>query len=563
MRKNWWKEAVVYEIYPRSFNDSNGDGIGDIPGIIEKVDYLDRLGIDVVWLAPVYKSPNIDNGYDISDYRTIMDDFGTMDDWEKLLEELHRRDIKLVMDLVVNHTSDQHHWFLESRKYEDGQHGDYYIWLDGEKGRPPNNWESNFGGSAWEFDDEREEYYLHLFDKHQPDLNWENEDVREEVYELMTWWLEKGVDGFRMDVINLISKDTDFPDGDGEDRTTPVGSEHYVDGPKIHDYLQEMNTRVLSPYQAMTVGEMPFVTVEEGIKYTAEEREEIDMVYPFEHIQVDVPEEGQWQGIKDWQLSDLKQIITKWQRGLQEEGGWQAVYLNNHDQPRAVSRFGDDGQYWKESAKMLATLLLTLRGTPYLYQGEEIGMTNFPFSSPEEVQDVETLNKFAEQKEEGRIDEFEDMKDIIRYRSRDNARSPMQWNESRHAGFSDKKPWFKINPNYPAVNVENQLEDSDSIFNYYRELIKLRKENLALVYGDYKLILPDDEQVYAYIRSWKDRSILISLNFSAQEIEVDYPPEIKNSSGEMIMGNYDKENIRSEKEYLHPYEARLYRLDLK
>ena len=562
MKQQWWKEAVAYEIYPRSFNDSNGDGIGDLQGIIEKIDYLDQLGIDVVWLGPVYQSPNADNGYDISDYKAIMDEFGTLADWEELLDELHNRDMKLIMDLVVNHTSDEHQWFVESRSNKDNQYRDYYIWRPGEEGNPPNNWESNFGGSAWQYDEQTGEYYLHLFHEKQPDLNWENPDLRTEIYEMMNWWLDKGIDGFRMDVINFISKEPGLPDDKDNEGELPTGANYYVDGPQVHDYLQEMNQEVLSNYDILTVGEMPFVDVDEGVKYVSSDRDELNMLFHFEHMLVDTPEGGRWSGTGEWQLTDLKEIITKWQVEMQEQNGWNSLYLNNHDQPRAVSRFANDEEYRVESAKMLATLLLTLRGTPYLYQGEEIGMTNFPFQSLEQVQDVDTLNKFKEEKRKGNIDNFADAKEIIRTWSRDNSRTPMQWDNSNQAGFTDGEPWIDVNPNYKEINVADNLANPNSIFHYYQDLINLRKSEDVLVYGDYRLLLEDNQSIYSYLRVLEDQKVLVMLNFSAEQTKFELPQDIDFSEQELLISNYEVASACDIKRIdLKPYEARVYKLN--
>ncbi len=557
MTQQWWKEAVVYQIYPRSFNDSNGDGIGDLQGIIEKVDYLDRLGIDVVWLNPVYESPNDDNGYDISNYRAIMDELGTMADWEELLATLHDHDIKLIMDLVVNHTSDEHKWFIESRQSKDNPYRDYYIWRPGQNGNPPNNWGSFFDDTAWDYDEQTGEYYLHLFSKKQPDLNWKNPQVREEVYELMTWWLDKGIDGFRMDVINLISKPEGLPDG--KEGAGVNGCEHFVDGPRVHEYLQEMNRKVLSNYDVMAVGETPGVTAEEGAKYVAEDRNELNMVFQFEHVDIDIGPDGKWGVIGDWQLTDLKEILSKWQYEMQENGGWNSLYLNNHDQPRMVSRFGDDGEYRVESAKMLATLLHTLQGTPYIYQGEEIGMTNVPFQDIEEVDDIETVNNFTAIKESA--GSYEAAMEVVRYRSRDHARTPVQWDDSQHAGFTSGEPWLEVNPNHTDINVEAALADDNSVFYYYQQLIELRKKHDIIVYGDYELLLPEDEQIYAYTRSLNDEQLLIVLNFSADKPKFVLPESIDFTAKELLISNYEVAEQNSIEEIeLEPYEARVYKL---
>jgi oligo-1,6-glucosidase len=538
--------------------DSDGDGIGDLRGIISKVDYLRELGVDVVWLSPVYKSPNCDNGYDISDYRDIMDEFGTMQDWEELLDALHQRGMKLVMDLVVNHTSDEHPWFVESRSSKNSPYRDYYIWRPGKDGREPNNWESLFSGSAWEYDEQTGEYYLHLFSKKQPDLNWENPAVREEVYDLMTFWLDKGVDGFRMDVINFISKDPALPDAPNPNgRRYAPGDRYFINGPRIHEYLHEMYERVLSRYDVMTVGEMPGVTPEEAVLYTGADRGELNMVFQFDHMGLDSGPGGKWD-LKPWSLADLKQTMSRWQRALADVG-WNSLYLNNHDQPRMVSRFGNDGEYRVESAKMLATFLHMLQGTPYVYQGEEIGMTNVRFESIEDYRDVETLNMYREAMAEGK--DPEQVMAAIWAKGRDNARTPMQWNDSPNAGFTTGQPWIKVNPNYKEINVEAALRDPNSIFYYYQKLIRLRKTNPIIVYGRYDLILEDHPEIYAYTRTLGDEMLLVILNFFAGTPVFELPADISFTSHELVINNYEvdpDEDIR--KIQLRPYEARVYRL---
>lgn len=559
MKREWWKEAVVYQIYPRSFNDTNGDGIGDLAGIIQRADYLEKLGVDVVWLNPVYQSPNDDNGYDISNYRAIMDEFGSLEDWEELLAALHKRDIKLIMDLVVNHTSDEHEWFIKSKSSKDSPYRDYYYWRSGQNGSPPNNWGSFFDDTAWDYDPGTEEYYLHLFSKKQPDLNWKNPQVRQEVYEMMKWWLEKGIDGFRMDVINLISKVDGLPDGEGEHGPGITGFENFANGPRVHEYLKEMNEEVLSDYDIMTVGETPGVSPSQGAEYVAQDRDELDMVFQFEHMNVDVGPAGQWGEIGAWQLRELKEIMSKWQVKMEEEGGWNSQYLNNHDQPRMVSRFGDDGEYRVQSAKMLATFLHTLKGTPYIYQGEEIGMTNCPFQSIDEVDDIETVNNFAAIKES--VGGYEEAMEVVRYRSRDHARTPMQWNDSPKAGFTEGEPWLKINPNYTEINVQAALEDKDSIFYYYQDLIELRSEYPVFVYGEYQLLLEEDQDIYAYRRSLADEELLVILNFFANEPKFRLPAEIEYDTQELLISNYSvEEDTNIEEIKLRPYEARVYRL---
>ncbi len=562
MKKTWWKESVVYQIYPRSFADSNGDGIGDLRGIISKLDYLKDLGVNVVWLSPVYRSPNDDNGYDISDYRDIMPEFGALADWEELLTEMHRRGIKLVMDLVVNHTSDEHPWFIEARKSRDNPYRDYYIWRPARDGREPNNWQSFFSGSAWQYDAPTGEYYLHLFSRKQPDLNWENPRVRAEIYDMMHWWLKKGVDGFRMDVINMISKAPGLPDApvtSGE--RYQFGGRYFVNGPRLLEYLDEMKRTVLSHYDVLTVGETPLVSTAHAIDITNEETGHLNMLFQFEHMDLDA-EPGAASSrasIRPWRLLDLKQVMTRWQKDL-EGHGWNSLYLSNHDQPRAVSRFGNDGRYRVESAKLLATFLHTLQGTPYVYQGEEIGMTNVAFESIEDYRDIETCNMYREYVEERGYDP-QAVLATIHAKSRDNARTPVQWDAGAQAGFTSGTPWIKVNPNYRTINVAQALADPDSILHYYRRLIQLRKENPIIVYGRYELILDADEQVYAYTRTLPDDRLLVILNFSADTPVFALPGHIGFSAHDLLIANYPVEpsdDIRLLT--LRPYEARVYRL---
>jgi len=551
--REWWKEAVVYQVYPRSFNDSDGDGIGDIPGIVEKVDYLDELGVDVVWLNPVYESPMADNGYDIADYRSIHPEFGTMDDWERLLEELHDRDMRLIMDLVVNHTSDEHEWFVNSQE-GDERYDDYYHWRSGDpEGDVPNNWDSFFGGSAWSYDDERGEYYLHLFDEKQPDLNWRNEAVRDEIFEMMNWWLEKGIDGFRMDVVNLISKTEGLPDGDENGGLT--GEEHFVDGPNIERYFEEMYERTLEGRDVMTVGEMINVDAERATEYVGSEG--FSMLIHFEHMGVDTGDGGKWT-VDDLDLHELKRIITDWQEQLAGDG-WNCLYLSNHDQPRAVSRFGDDGEYRRESAKMLATFLFTLQGTPFVFQGQEIGMTNADWER-EEIRDVEAANHVDIALDEW-ADSYEGVRHQIEARSRDNARTPMQWSADENAGFSTGEPWIKVNERHDEINVEAAREDDDSIWHYYRELIDLRAERDIFVYGDYELLLPDHAEVFAYRRTLGDEELLVVCNFFDGEPELDLAAFAGDREADLLVGNYDvDETDLAEPIQLRPYEARVYDL---
>ncbi|RLL46954.1 alpha-glucosidase [Oceanobacillus piezotolerans] len=551
----WWKESVVYQIYPRSFKDSNGDGIGDIKGIIEKLDYLKDLGVDVIWLSPIYPSPNDDNGYDISDYQDIMEEFGTIRDWEKLLDEIHGRGMKLVMDLVVNHSSDEHEWFQESRKSKDNPYRDYYIWHQGKDGKEPNNWKSNFSGSAWQYDEETQEYYLHLFSKKQPDLNWENPKLRREVYNMMMWWLDKGIDGFRMDVINFISKVPGLPDAPNpEGKKYVSGSKYYRNGPRIHEFLQEMNREVLSKYDVMTVGEMPSVDVEEAKKYTNEARNELNMVFQFEHMGLDNGEGGKW-NLKPLDLRDLKENLTKWQTGLHGVG-WNSLYWNNHDQPRIVSRFGNDKEYRVESAKMLATCLHMMQGTPYIYQGEEIGMTNVRFDSIDDYKDIETLNIYKEKMEEGQ-DPTQIMESIYA-KGRDNGRTPFQWDATKNAGFTTGEPWIKVNDNYPEINAEQAVADPESIYHYYRELIALRKTHPIIVYGDYTLLLPEHEEIFAYVRAYEGEKLLVVTNFSQDNVEFQLPDDADFTAKELLIGNYSVSEGDIRRFTMKPFEARVY-----
>jgi oligo-1,6-glucosidase len=559
MKRYWWKEGVVYQIYPRSFYDSNGDGIGDLRGIIQKLDYIEKLGVNIIWLTPVYTSPNDDNGYDISNYQDIMDEFGTMSDWEELLEKLHQRGIKLIMDLVVNHSSDEHAWFLESRSSKDNPYRDYYIWRKGKDGKAPNNWASIFEGSAWEYDEITEEYYLHLFSKKQPDLNWENKAVRREVYNMMIWWLEKGIDGFRMDVINLLSKVLGLPNVETDQEGPVPAMQYFANGPKIHEYLQEMNREVLSKYEIMTVGETPYVNLEHGYLYSGEDRQELNMIFQFEHMGIDQGAEGFW-SVCEWKLPDLKQIMSRWQTELHGKA-WNSLYLNNHDMPRMVSRFGNDQAYRVESAKMLGTLIHTLQGTPYIYQGEEIGLTNVQFDDLNEYDDVWAFNFYREALKKGKSKE--DIMKIIHYKARDNARTPIPWDASEHGGFTTGTPWLKLNPNYKDINVKKALKEENSVFYYYQRLVKLRKEHLVIVYGDYRLLLEDDEHIWAYLRTLDHDGLLVVLNFFEDEVDFGLPKEVQYKEADLLISNYDVHNPENiEQIHLRPYEARVYKLQL-
>lgn len=551
MEKRWWKESVVYQIYPRSFCDSNGDGIGDLNGITGKLDYLKELGIDVIWLSPVYKSPNDDNGYDISDYQAIMDEFGTMEDFDRMLATAHKKGIKIMMDLVVNHTSDEHKWFIESRKSTDNPYRDYYIWRPAkEDGSLPNNWGSCFSGPAWEYDKTTDMYFLHLFSKKQPDLNWDNPAVRQDVFDMMNWWLKKGVDGFRMDVISLISKEPGLPDkepGINGYATFNVSA----NGPHVHEYLQEMRQKALNNADTITVGECSGVTLEEAKKYARSDEKELNMVFQFEHMDVDSDEKaGKWTTRK-MDLRNLKKILTRWQKGLQDIA-WNSLYWENHDQPRSVSRFGNDSDEYREiSAKMLATCIHMMQGTPYVYQGEELGMTNCPFNTLDNFRDLESINAFHELTEQGKMTE-EDMMAAIGYKGRDNARTPMQWDDSAYAGFSTATPWIMVNPNYTKINAKDQVNREDSVFKYYQKLIKLRHESELIVYGTYDLILDDDKDIYAYIRTLGDEKLIVYCNFSENTREVELPEEFTN--GKVLISNYIDAKV-NHKITLRPYEA--------
>ena len=551
MEKRWWKESVVYQIYPRSFCDSNGDGIGDLNGITGKLDYLKELGIDVIWLSPVYKSPNDDNGYDISDYQAIMNEFGTMEDFDRMLATAHEKGIKIMMDLVVNHTSDEHKWFIESRKSTDNPYRDYYIWRPAkEDGSLPNNWGSCFSGPAWEYDKTTDMYFLHLFSKKQPDLNWDNPAVRQDVFDMMNWWLKKGVDGFRMDVISLISKEPGLPDkepGINGYATFNVSA----NGPHVHEYLQEMRQKALNNADTITVGECSGVTLEEAKKYARSDEKELNMVFQFEHMDVDSDEKaGKWTTRK-MDLRNLKKILTRWQKGLQDIA-WNSLYWENHDQPRSVSRFGNDSDEYREiSAKMLATCIHMMQGTPYVYQGEELGMTNCPFNTLDNFRDLESINAFHELTEQGKMTE-EDMMAAIGYKGRDNARTPMQWDDSAYAGFSTANPWIMVNPNYTKINAKDQVNREDSVFKYYQKLIKLRHESELIVYGTYDLILDDDKDIYAYIRTLGDEKLIVYCNFSENTREVELPEEFTN--GKVLISNYIDAKV-NHKITLRPYEA--------
>ncbi len=551
MEKKWWKESVIYQIYPRSFNDSNGDGIGDLRGIIEKVDYLHDLGVDIIWLSPVFSSPNDDNGYDIADYRNIMTEFGTMNDLDELLKTLHDKGMKLLMDLVVNHTSDEHDWFEKSRASKDNPYRDYYFWKPGKDGGPPNNWKSFFGGSAWELDEKTGEYYLHLFTKKQPDLNWENPKVKEEVFDVVKFWLDKGVDGFRMDVIPLISKRLEFADADFSNFNKAI-EEVYSNGPRVHEFLQDLYTQVLSKYDMMTVGEGPGITKEVANLYVGKDRGELSMIFHFGHMFMDHGDEGKFDTVKEVTLTDFKKVFREWDEAIGEDG-WINIFLDNHDFPRAVSRWGNDKKYRIPSAKLLANLILTMRGTPCIYQGSEIGMTNVAFDNIEDYRDVETHNFYKEWIEKGKShDEF--MK-ILHIQGRDNVRTPIQWDDTEHAGFTTGTPWLKVNPNYNNINVKSALEKKNSIYYHYQKMLLYRKEHPTLIFGAFQEVGQDHQDLFSYYRYDENGLYFIIHNMSEKAYEIPKMSDLKEL--QLDISNY---KVKPEdKLTLKPWESRIYR----
>ncbi|HHQ5231885.1 TPA: glycoside hydrolase family 13 protein [Staphylococcus aureus] len=543
MNKQWWKEAVAYQVYPRSFNDSNHDGIGDLPGMIDKLDYLKDLGIDVIWLSPMFKSPNDDNGYDISDYQEIMDEFGTMEDFDRLLKGVHDRGMKLILDLVVNHTSDEHPWFIESKSSKDNPKRDWYIWQDPKPdGSEPNNWESIFNGSTWEYDANTEQYYFHLFSKKQPDLNWGNPEVRDAVFEMMNWWFDKGIDGFRVDAITHIKKT--FEAGDlpvPEGKTYAPAFDVDMNQPDIQTWLQEMKDRSLSKYDIMTVGEANGVSPDDADDWVGEENGKFNMIFQFEHL-------GLWNsGDSHFDVNSYKSVLNRWQKQL-ENKGWNALFIENHDQPRRVSTWGDDDKYWYESATSHAAVYFLQQGTPFIYQGQEIGMTNYPFESIETFNDVAVKNDYQIVKAQGGdVDAL-----LAKYKdeNRDNSRTPMQWDDTLNGGFTNGEPWFPVNPNYKTINVAQQLEDEHSVLQFYKDLIQLRKSNDVYVYGQFDLVDAENSQVFAYTRTLNEKQVLIVGNLTNHEAELTVPFDL--SHGEVKLFNYDvKVNLKQ----LRPYEA--------
>ncbi|CUN68342.1 alpha-glucosidase [Turicibacter bilis] len=554
MNKVWWKEAVAYQIYPRSFMDSNGDGIGDLNGIILKLDYLKALGIDVIWVSPFYKSPNDDCGYDISDYKDIMDEFGTMEDFDRLLEEVHKRGMKLIADLVINHTSDEHPWFIESRSSVDHPKRDWYIWRDGKNGEEPNNWESIFSGSAWEYDENTGQYYMHLFSKKQPDLNWENAEVREALYEMVNWWLDKGIDGFRVDAISHIKKEEGLTDMLNPHALKYVSSfDKHMNVEGIHPLLDDLKANTFDKYDIMTVGEANGVKIEDAHLWVGEEEGKFNMVFQFEHL-------GLWKdnGDQGTDVRQLKKILTKWQKGL-EGVGWNALYIENHDLARIVSTLGDDQNYWKESATSLGMMYFMMKGTPFIYQGQEIGMTNVQFDKVEDYQDVQSTGLYYSKLEQGMS--HEDIMEIIWATARGNSRTPMQWNDGVNSGFTTGTPWLAVNPNYQTINVEAQEEDPDSILNFYKEMIALRKSEDIFVYGTYDLVFEDHQEIYAYTRTLGEKRVLILCNLTNKQTSINLE-KITVSTDQLLLSNIPVEEHESIQELtLKPFEARIYSLN--
>ncbi len=553
----WWKNSVVYQVYPKSFKDSNGDGLGDLNGLTEKLPYLEKLGIDVIWLNPIFKSPQVDNGYDISDYREIEPSLGTMEDFDRLLLEAHKRGIKIILDLVVNHTSDKHRWFEEAKKSKDNPYHDYYIWKD----EVPNNWGSSFGGSTWEYVEEVGQYYLHLFAKGQPDLNWENPKVREEVHDILRFWLDKGIDGFRMDVITLISKDPAYPDGPVI-QNKAYGSYYAgcASGPRVHEFIHEMYEKVLSKYDIMTVGEAPHTSADEAIPYAAADREELNMVFHFDHMHLDYDENGKYAKTRV-KLTDLKKVMTLWQEKMYGCNGWNSLYWSNHDQARTVTRFGNESEEYRViSAKMLGTVLHMMQGTPYIYEGEELGMTNAFFDKIEDYRDIEALDIFKDFTGRKGFSEKETL-ELLRLKSRDNSRTPMQWDASENAGFTEGTPWIKVIENYKEINAKACIEDPDSVFYYYQKLIKLRHEMPVITEGQYKLLDPDNEKIYTYLRKGEDESLLVVANFTDETLSYEVDEQVQARESNLVISNYkDAPEKFANHLTLKPYEVYVYRI---
>ncbi len=549
MKKSWWKESIVYQIYPRSFKDSSGNGIGDINGIIEKLDYIKSLGVDIIWICPIYDSPGIDNGYDISNYKEINKDFGGNKALDELIEKVHLKGLKIIMDLVVNHTSDQHNWFKEAKKSKLNPYHDYYIWKDGKINEFPNNWRSVFGGRVWEWNNKTEEFFLHLYTKNQPDLNWENPKVRKEIYSIIDFWLSKGIDGFRMDVISLISKRLAFKNTPDNMSFKDVMEKFYANGPRVHEFLKEMNREVLSKYDIVTVGEGPGINLKNGLNYVAENEKELNMIFHFDHLTIDFGPKGKYDPIP-LNFIRFKEIFTKWDN-LLANNGWNSIFLGNHDFSRIVSRFGNDKEYRVESAKLLITLIMTLRGTPYIYQGDEIGMTNVSYPSIDFYNDIETLNAWKEASING--ENMSEFLNAVHLQSRDNSRTPMQWNLKRNSGFTIGDPWIPVNKNYKNINVSSQLKDSNSILNYYKRIISFRKLNATLVYGNYKDLEPNHPYLFVYKRWDENNEFLIIHNFSEKYLGLEKKITLNYN---LVILNY--ENVKNQNK-IRPWETRVYK----
>lgn len=556
----WWKTGAIYQVYPKSFCDTTGKGTGDIRGLIKKLDYIKGLGIDMVWLQPVYVSPQNDNGYDVADYYSIDPAFGTMEDMDELILEMKKRDMHLMIDIVVNHSSTEHHWFKEARSSRDNPYRDYYIWKDpAADGGPPNNWQSKFGGPAWQYDEGTKQYYLTLFDKTQADLNWENEKVRQEVVDILTFWAEKGVSGFRMDVINLISKDQSFPDDDGS--VAPGdGRKFYTDGPRVHEYIKELNEKVFRPYNIVTVGEMSSTTLEECIRYSNPKENEFSMTFNFHHLKVDYPNGQKWE-LKPYDFEELKSVLSHWQTGMQQGGGWNALFWNNHDQPRALTRFTNDGEYRNESAKMLATTLHGMQGTPYIYQGEEIGMPDPIWNDMTEFRDVESLNMYQILVERGKSPE--EASHIVKVRSRDNSRIPMLWDDSDQAGFTSGTPWIKIDERYKEINAKQQVEDPDSIYHHYRKLIELRKEIKVITDGIFTRLDNAHPEVFAYSRMNEEETLVVISNFSDKTVHFELPStfvekHLIEKEATLLLSNTAGDNKLTSSVELSPYASHMW-----
>lgn len=552
--RTWWKEAVCYQIYPRSFKDSNGDGIGDINGITEKLDYLKELGIDVIWVSPIFESPNDDNGYDISDYQEIMRDFGTMEDFDRLLYEVHARDMKLILDLVINHTSDEHSWFVESKKSKDNEFRDWYIWKDGKGDKEPNNWASIFEGSAWEYDATTNQYYMHVFSRKQPDLNWENENMRQAIYNMVNWWLDKGIDGFRVDAISHIKKSFDKGDLPGADKLGYAESfEGHMNQPGIQEHLQELKENTFDKYDIMTVGEANGVTIEDSDEWVGEENGKFNMVFQFEHLNLWDHNVG-----KSFDIKGYKDVLNSWQKGL-ENKGWNALFIENHDRQRVSSTWGDDEEYWYESSTSHAVVYFLQQGTPFIYQGQEIGMTNYPFEDIIDFDDVHAKNIYNQELKKGVPKE--EVIEMLRRISRDNTRTPMQWDDTKNAGFTKGTPWLKVNPNFEDINVFKQEKDENSILNFYKQLIQLKKKHLTLTYGTFDLIYPEDTKVFAYTRTYEGDQFIIIGNLSHDKVTLKKDESLKMKEESLVLYNYQKEDRSEDIFTFQPFEARIYHIE--